>query len=421
MMNPLSVESYLEKILAPISPSKVVTVPLLEAVGMVAAEDMAAKLSVPPFTNSAMDGFAFNSADLSAELPFTLQVVGEVAAGSGEALRCEAGQAIRIMTGAPLPAGANTVVPVELTDQEPGPADLPQAVQVRESVKPGANVRQAGENVQPGDIVVKRGDVLSPAALSALASVGFGQVPVYSRPRVAVISTGDELVPAGVEPGAGQIPDSNSVLLSSLLSQQGYEVQVTPIASDSPEQLLAALQDLANEVDLIISTGGVSAGVYDVVKAATSQLGVDFTKVAMQPGKPQGFGMVNAAGKQIPFVALPGNPVSVFVSFHLFVTPVLATLQGRSGDALTWLEAKQISARIVHEVKSPKGRRQFFPVRFLRDEDGLCCERTHALGSGSHLVATLAQAQGLAIIPAETLQLPADTELPVIDLRLPWF
>ncbi|OKL48339.1 hypothetical protein BSR28_01145 [Boudabousia liubingyangii] len=420
MMAPLKVEDYLSELLSvtPVLPTQVL--PLPEALGRVCARDYQARFPVPPFTNSAMDGFAVRFEDLTS-FPLTLQVAGEVAAGASGDLECGPGQAIRIMTGAPLPKGADTVVPVELTDQPAGAAPLPQQVVINEPVKPQANVRRQGENVQVGDPVFPAGQVLSATALSALASVGFGDLEVFARPRVAVISTGDELVAAGEPLGPGQIPDSNSVLLRGLLQAAGYEVEVLRTSSDTPDDFAQLLASVADDgFDVAITTGGVSAGAYDVVKAVTAQQGFSFHKVAMQPGKPQGFGQLSGRDRKCLMLALPGNPVSVFVSFHTFVVPILGAMQGIPVERLTSLGARGRSATFPESFNSPAGRRQFVPVRF-DNADTSVVERTHTLGSGSHLVASLPLAEGLAIIPEDWDQVEAGVSVPVLDLRLPWF
>ncbi|MFW7415638.1 gephyrin-like molybdotransferase Glp [Demequina sp. SO4-18] len=377
-------ESHVARALALVAPLEAQSRPLSRALGLTSVRDVAARDASPPFDNSAMDGYAVRSDEVRAATtasPVRLPVAGETAAGAPPA-ELRAGAAWRIMTGAPMPAGADAVVPAESTDG--GTA----WVEIARGVDAGRHVRRAGEDARPGDVIVRAGETLTAARLAALAAVGVSEVVVVRPARVAVIATGDELVDAGQALGPGQIHDSNSVLLAGLVREAGAEPVVMERASDAPEQLLERLA--AADADLIVTTGGVSVGAYDVVKAALAGAGVEFVRVAMQPGKPQGLGAVHGT----PIACLPGNPVSVLVSFAVIVAPMLERLRGEptpgGGDPET--------ATVARGWRAALGRRQFMPVRFTGPRT---VEPATAGGSGSHLIASLAAAQALADVPAD--------------------
>ena len=439
------VDEYLNQVLTQVNSLPPTVMPVAEALGTTLAEDVFARFPVPPFTNSAMDGFAVRSCDLpdvlentstpvatqidktagpvpaatpsqtelpsapgddgaKKTLPLTLPVEADIAAGDNEDYQLSPGNAIRIMTGARMPAGADTVIKVEDTTLPPGPLDLPKEVTIERCPRAGANVRKAGEDAAVGDLVLAAGTVLTPAALSSAVSIGYSELPVYRRPRVAVISTGLELRPAGATLKGAQIPDSNSVLLEALLRRQDVVVSGVYSSDDEPEVFAKTLQQAAQGADLIVTTGGVSAGAYDVVKQVGLSGGLAFTKVAMQPGKPQGFGTIAAPdGADVYVATLPGNPVSVFVSFHVFVRPVLAALAGKQGRAA--LQTRAATTTVAW--KSPAGKRQFVPVHLTEAErvgDTPTVTPTHRLGARSHFVASLHQANALAIIPEDVTE-----------------
>lgn len=440
-----AVDEYLNQVLTQVNSLPPTVMPVAEALGATLAEDVFARFPVPPFTNSAMDGFAVRSCDLpnvlentstpaatGAEksattvpaatpsqselpsapgddgakktLPLTLPVEADIAAGDNGDYQLSPGHAIRIMTGARMPAGADTVIKVEDTTLPAGPLDLPKEVTIERCPRAGANVRKAGEDAAVGDLVLSAGTVLTPAALSSAVSIGYSELPVYRRPRVAVISTGLELRPAGASLKGAQIPDSNSVLLEALLRRQDVIVSGVYSSDDEPEVFAKTLEQAAQGADLIVTTGGVSAGAYDVVKQVGLSGGLAFTKVAMQPGKPQGFGSIAAPDGAAVYVAtLPGNPVSVFVSFHVFVRPVLAALSGKEGRAA--LQTRAATTTVAW--KSPAGKRQFVPVHLTEAErvgDTPTVTPTHRLGARSHFVASLHQANALAIVPEEVTE-----------------
>lgn len=467
-------EAYITELLAALEPLPAVVLPLAEAHGLVLAEDATAALPVPPWTNSAMDGYAVRAADAAGAglSPAVLPVGGDVPAGAVPA-PLEPGTAQRIMTGAMLPEGADAVVRVEDTDQEPGPRPLPERVEIRAAPRPGLNVRRAGENVGVGDPVLGAGAVLSAAALSALASTGAGSVRAVPRARVAVVSTGAELVDPGAALPAGSIPDSNSVLLSGLVVEHGAALASVTRSADTAASLAGALTAAAASADLIVTSGGVSAGAFDPLtmlaedraaldqdRAAGAAIRLRFARVAMQPGKPQGHGTVRADdGREVPLIMLPGNPVSVLVSFRTIVAPALARLMGHDGvggtggtsgsgggpAALVLPRAgarPPVRARAAEAWKTAGGRRQYIPVRFVpapvgaaapgtataetvpRPSDGAVgpaywVAPTHRLGSGSHLVASLPAAQALAVVAAGTPAVGVGDEVRLIALSRP--
>ena len=302
--------------------------PAEECLGRRLAVDLSARIPLPPFTNSAMDGFALRRSDLEGEGPWTLPVVADVAAGDTREHHLEPGQAMRIMTGAALPDGADTVVKVEHTDHAPGIAQAPATVQIRVAPKLGANVRIAGEAIEAGSPVLKAGHLLDGTALAAAISVGHGTLPVLPRPRVIVVSTGTELKRAGEALERGQIPDSNGILLRGLVEDAGGRVVAHLRTGDTPAELRRAL-DGAPDADLVITAGGISVGAFEVVRLT---LGTDagFHHVAQQPGGPQGVGStpVGCEGRETPIICLPGNPVSVFTTFHMYVAGALAVMSG---------------------------------------------------------------------------------------------
>ncbi|WP_104200185.1 gephyrin-like molybdotransferase Glp [Cryobacterium sp. Y29] len=408
-----SVAEQLAIVLGSVEPLPPVRVALDEARGLVLAEDVLTVTDTPPFDNSAMDGYAVIRADLleaSAQNPITLPVVADLAAGTDQNPRLVPGQVARIMTGAPIPDGADAVVPIEDTDQGT------EQVTILQAPKPAAHIRRAGEDAHAGDRVLRAGSVLWPTRVAAAASAGTSSVLVHPAPRVAVISTGSELVTPGSPTRRGQIPDSNSFLLSAAVAEAGgIPVRIGAVPDDD-DVLRAVLTELAGQVDVIVLSGGVSVGAYDVVKAVLKPLGtVDFGPVKMQPGKPQGFGRWPATDS-VPgplIFALPGNPVSAYVSFEVFVRPALRRLLGQET-----LHRRTVTATVVDGWRSPPGRAQYMPVilthRTADTEDGSAEGSTDGStdsieahpasrgGSGSHLVAGLAQANGLAIVLEDT-------------------
>jgi molybdopterin molybdotransferase len=381
-------------------------VPLGEALGCVLAEDVAAGEDLPPFANSAMDGFALRSEDVreaGAESPVALRLVGEVFAGSARLPKVEPGTAVRIMTGGPLPPGADAVVPVERTET------TGEMVQVRLGPAARGFVREAGEDVRAGTVVLGKGRPIDPAAVGMLASVGCHEVPVHPRPRVAVVSTGDELVDAGEALGPGQIRDSNSWLLAAQARAAGAEAIRCGRLHDDPDALRHGFALAAADGDFVVTSGGVSVGDRDYTKKVLAELGdVQSWRVAMQPGMPQAFGF--AAGT--PLFGLPGNPVSCFVVFEVLVRPALRRLAGLPDERL---DRPRVTARLGDRVRSPAGRISFLRVRLEAGDQALTAVLTGAQGSG--VLSSCVAADGLAVVPADRTELPAGAEVQVILLR----
>jgi molybdopterin molybdotransferase len=399
-----SVEVHLAEILAAIRPLPPRELALPDALGAVLVDDVTARWPLPSFDNSAMDGYAVRADDIAkarqAE-PLIMPVDGEVPAGDTGSRTLVPGTAIRIMTGAPLPADANAVVPVELTD---GGAER---VAIYRPVSIGASVRRAGSDAQPGDVLLEAGTRLSPVHVGLLAAAGLATVQARPRPRVTAISTGNELVEPGRPLVPGQIWESNAWMLAAAASQAGCPAQRHPIVPDSTGALLTAVREALPGTDLLITSGGVSmGGEHDVVKAALTSLGtVTFRKVALQPGMPQGFGTVGP--DDTPIFTLPGNPVSAYVSFFLFVRPALDALQGFSGE-----RARPVQAALAQPVHSPAGRRSF--LRAILDV--AAGEVTPVSGQSSHQLASLARANALVIVPEQVTELPAGAKVDVLVL-----
>jgi molybdopterin molybdotransferase len=419
-----SVDEHLADILAAVSPLEPIELQLPEAQGCVLVEDVTVPVALPPFDNSSMDGYAVRVADVAGateEFPAVLTVIGDVAAGAGGLPSVGPGQAARIMTGAPLPPGAEAVVPVEWTDGGTGggaasgmraasaaPEGAGGEVRVHRPAEPRAHVRTRGSDVQAGDLALEAGTILGPPQIGLLAAIGRATVRVRPRPRVVVLSTGSELVQPGEELGQGQIYDSNSFALAAAARDAGAIAYRVGAVTDEAETLLATIEDQLIRADLLVTTGGVSVGAYDVVKETLSADGrVDFRKLAMQPGKPQGFGTIGP--EHTPLLALPGNPVSSYVSFELFVRPAIRALMG-----LPDLHRPQVRAVLQADkaLSSPAGRRQFLRGTYDAESGTV----TPVGGAGSHLIAALAQANALLVVPEEATEVEPGRELDVVLL-----
>ena len=400
------------------APRERLTLPLADAAGLVLAEAATARLAVPPFSNSAMDGYLVRVEDLAGgEGPWTLRVVGDVPAGSAP-LTPGPGEAVRIMTGAPVEeslAGGLRVVPVELTNARPGPVDLPEEVLIGAVAPNRRHIRSAGDNVAPGDVVVDAGQLIDAGTTAALISAGVTEVVAYRAPLVAVIASGDELVEPGVVPGVGQIPDSNRPMLVALARANGAGEVVSAHAGDYPGNFADVLDRVAEQADLIVTSGGVSAGAFDVVRATTaaSPRGeMWFGEVAQKPGAPQGCG--TWAGT--PILCLPGNPVAAFVSFHLYVAPVLGVLAGRPAPTHL-LDRPRLRAVAAEELPAPRDRTLVIPVRLGYGAEGLpVATPFNGTAVGSHLVASLADTDGVVLLPPGS-DTAADAEVDVILTR----
>ncbi len=372
-------------------------VPVAAAAGRVLAEDVVAAVGLPVFTNSAMDGYAARWSEVGAATdgrPVRLPVAEDLPAGRTDVPALAPGTVHRIMTGAPVPDGADVVVPVEDTD---GGTD---EVTITASPAAGTFLRHAGEDIAAGALALPAGTVLGPAQLGLAASVGRASVVVRRRPRVLVLSTGSELVAPGEPLRPGQIHESNSLVLAAAVDAAGGAARTLHFVPDDVDQFLATVRAELADADLLITSGGVSMGAYEVVKDALGALGtVQFLTVAMQPGGPQGAGTVDG----VPVVTLPGNPVSSFVSFEVFVRPAL-----RAALGVPRPDRPRVPARLAGPLTSPPGRRQFLRGRL----DGGTVELVG--GAGSHLVASLARSDVLVVVPEEVTELPAGSEVEVV-------
>jgi len=393
---PRSVDEHRAAVAALVGPLPVITRPVAECLGLVLAEDVLAPVALPPFDNSAMDGYAVRAAEVAAA-PVSLPVEADIPAGRTDVPVLRPGSAHRIMTGAPLPAGADAVVQVELTDAGT------VAVEIRTAVAPGTHVRRAGEDVAKGAVVLAAGTPLRPPQLGLAAAAGQAELPVRRPPRVLVLSTGSELVEPGEPLLPGQIYESNSVLLAAAVRETGGEATVLRFVPDDVDTFLAAVRSHADGVDLLVTSGGVSAGAFEVVKEALAGRGVEFVRVTMQPGGPQGCGRLDG----LPVVTLPGNPVSAALSFELFVRPALLGAMGHSV-----VERPRARARLASPLRSPAGRRQFRRGRY---EAGTV-EVTPVGGPGSHLLASFAASNSLIEIPEPVTEVGAGEEVDVILL-----
>ena len=387
-------DEHLEVVLGRVTALPAFDQPLMEALGLVLCEDVVSGVSLPGFDNSAMDGYAVQAADLagaSQDNPITLPVVGEFRAGRSEPIVVTPGTCVRIMTGAEMPRGADSVVPVEWTDGG--------TVNVRIAQQPalGASVRRAGEDVHAGDHILDRDTVLGPRQIAVLAAVGRARVKARPRPRVVVVSTGAELREPGSRLGEGQIYDSNSYTMAACARDAGAVKRIMDTLSD---QLVRA--------DLVITTGGVSMGAYDVVKEELSKLGtVDFPQVAMQPGKPQGFGVLGE--DEVPIFTLPGNPVSAYVSFEVFVRPALRKLMGQMPYQRTTVQGVTLDG-----FSSPAGRRQFVRAAARSGDEGWMASTVG--GHGSHLLGGLSRANALIVVPEDVTAVRAGDQVELLLL-----
>ncbi len=399
------VEDQQERILEHITPLPDFPQPLLESLGLAAAEDVVAPMGLPAFDNSGMDGYAVYHSDVvtaSEEAPVHLPVVGEIGAGQARLLASSPGTAVKIMTGAPMPTGADSVVPYEWTDR--GVAQ----VRIAQAPSQGQHVRRAGEDVTEGDLLIEHGTVLGPRHLGLLASVGRATVRSRPRPRVVILSTGSELREPGQVLGHDAIYDGNSWLLAAAARKAGAIAYRVGIVPDEPQAFLDAMSDQLVRADLVVTSGGVSQGDYDVVKEALAPTGnVWFGAVAMQPGKPQGFGLVGE--DRVPIFTLPGNPVSAYVSFETFVLPAIRKLMGK----MPYTRPTR-RARLTHPISSPDGKRQFVRGSFDIDRGGAFV--TPVGGHGSHLIGDLATSNALVVVPEEVTSVPAGEHVQVLLL-----
>ena len=407
----ISQEEALARVLAFFSPLPAEEKPILEALGQVLTEDVQAQFDVPPLDNAAMDGYAVRAADTggaSEERPVELRVIADLAAGYTTSETVTAGTAIRIMTGAPLPAGADAVVQFEHTDEGKGAPRNRGAVAIFSAAKPGLNVRRAGEDVSAGQAVLKAGTTLRPAEVGVLASLGRATVRVHRRPHVAVLSTGDELVPLGQPLGSGQIYNSNSYSIGAQVCRYGGIPTLLGIARDREEELVAKVRQ-AMQSDLLITSGGVSMGDFDVVKDVLAAQGeVTFWRVRMKPGKPLAFGRIG----NVPHLGLPGNPVSAMVTFEVFARPALLKMLGKQD-----FRKPTIEATLLDGARNTDARRVFLRAFVERRDGGYVARLTGPQGSG--ILTSMAAANGLAIIPEDVPAVHPGDRVQVVMLDWP--
>ena len=397
-MSLLPIDEARAYVLEQVAPLPPVVVPARAAIGLVLAEPVSAAEDVPPFENSAVDGYAVRAASVSGATPLSpvdLVVVGEVAAGAHSDTALGNGEAIRIMTGAPVPAGADSIVMVEDTQRLGTDAGGVERVRISASVSPGDALRGIGSDVRAGTHLFDAGTCIAPAMSAVLASTNVADVSVIRRPRVAVLSTGDELVGDGVPLAPGQIRESNRTMLLGLVAETGCEAVDFGTVRDDESALEAVLQDAARTCDAIVSSGGVSMGDYDVVKAVLSRLAtMRWMQIAIKPAKPFAFGMLESGGTAVPVFGLPGNPVSSFVSFELLARPALRRMAGHSGSGRVEVDAL---------TDEPLRRRSDGKVHFMRvvariADDG----RVHVVpvaAQGSHQLAATSLANALVAVP----------------------
>ena len=400
-----TVDEHVARILESVEPLHPYGQPLLEALNLPVCEDVVSPMDLPSFDNSAMDGYAVYHRDVasaSTDHPVHLPVVGEMAAGQTRHLALSPGTTVRIMTGAPVPQGADAIVPVEWTDG--GVAH----VVITRAPEPDQHIRHRGEDVRTGDVLLETGTVLGPRQLGLLASVGRSEVVSRPRPRVVVMSTGAELREPGTSLGHDSIYDANSFMLAAAARSAGAIAYRVGIVSDDPGEFRDALSDQLVRADLVVTSGGVSKGAYDVVKEVLSELGtVTFGEVAMQPGKPQGFGVVGEDAT--PIITLPGNPVSSYVSFEVFVLPAIRRMMGR-------LPYRRPTVKAVCTVpfSSAPGREQYVRARFDPHADG--ARVSPVGGHGSHLMGDLSEANALVVVPSAMTSVAAGDAVQVLVL-----
>ena len=405
-MEYLTVQDALAAVLAGVSVLPAEKVSLFEALGRVVAEPVAAKDSLPPFTNSSMDGYAMQAADLvgaTKESPNTLKVIGDVAAGQVVDVVVTPGTAVRIMTGAPVPEGADAVVPVEDTN-EPWRDDerpLPSHISISREVKAGDYLRHPGEDIEAGHVVLEAKRPLRPQEIGVLASLGVQEVSVIRKPKVGILATGDELIGIEEPLSPGKIRNSNGYTQAAQVMKLGAEPVMLGVAKDVESDVRRCLQiGLDAGVDLFISSAGVSVGAYDVVKAVLEAEGnVGFWRVRMRPGKPLAFGTYHG----VPYLGLPGNPVSAMVSFERFARAAILKLAGHQR-----LEKPQIPVTLQESITSD-GRESY--IRAVVKTDGEAYTAVTTGGQGSHMMTSLVKANALLIVPEGVTEVPTGTQL----------
>ena len=401
----VAVEAHLEAILAMLPTPEPIELRTADGLGLILAETAMCEVTLPAHDNSAMDGYAVVADDLttaSDAQQVRLSVVGEVVAGSPDTPTVARGTCVRIMTGAPLPPGADAVVPVELTLAE----DEGAVAVFHLPARSGDNIRRAGEDLVPGRELVAAGRRIAPADVALLSAAGVTRVVCLPAPRVVIMSTGDELVPADREPEPGRLRDSNGPMLAAMVKATGGVPFVTGAVPDDHAALTEAFESNLGHADLFVCTGGASAGTRDLMADVIGELGeVEAVTVAMRPGMPQIRGRIGST----PVIGLPGNPVSAYVSFEVFVRPAIRALQGRRD-----VHRPTVVARAVEPLSAPPHKRGYLRVRLARDGGGWTVRPTGA--QGSHLITSIAQADGLAIVPEAVTEVRVGDEVRVMLL-----
>jgi molybdopterin molybdotransferase len=380
---------------------------LANALGRILAEDVVADSDLPPFDRSQMDGYAVRAADVKTP-PARLRIAGESAAGRGWHQEMKSGEAVRIMTGAPVPKGADSVQQVELTREIEGDSSI-KIVEILEPVAAGRSIVKRGAEIRAGAAVLESGERINAAMIAVLASFGYARVKVGKRPRVAVLATGTELVPVEQKPGADQIRDSNNFSIGAYAELAGAAVERLPLAGDDTAQLKRQIAEAAERSDLVITSGGVSVGVYDFTKTALQELGAEvfFERVALRPGKPTVFARLPGGTL---FFGLPGNPVSVSVTFNLFARAALLAMQGASET-----ELRNETAILGRIVRGSVDRESYLPANLTTDDGGQLMAQPLKWGGSSDFVG-FARADSLIIVPAGTRQIEAGTKVRVAKL-----
>lgn len=393
----ITVEQALEKVLSCVEVLNREEKPILECLGQVLDEDVYSPLDVPPLDNAAMDGYAVQAEStrgVTQSSPAVLDVIGEVSAGAISQQEVRPGTAIRIMTGAPIPQGADSVVQFEDTDEALRPQRPISQIGILKEVKKGLNVRRAGEDISRGQLVLEKGTPLRPQEIGVLASIGKATAAVIRRPVVAILATGDELVEIDQPLPQGKIHNSNSFSLAAQVARYGGIPKVMGIARDREEELEAKIRQ-ALDSDLLLTSGGVSMGQYDLVKDVLAKQGeISFWTVRMKPGKPLAFGLINGDGKRVPHLGLPGNPVSSMVTFELFARPAILKMMGQRNLSKTMIRAISES-----RIENTDGRRVFARAVVRREGDHYYARTRGPQGSG--ILTSMTQANGLAIVPED--------------------
>ncbi len=414
----LSVEDARDRILSYFKPLDPMDVPLLDALGLTLAEDLVAEFDIPPLANSAMDGYAVRTEDVGSASKFNpvlLPVSGYIAAGDVPQSPLAGGTAVRIMTGAPVPEGADAVVPFEFTDEESRRGNgVISDIGIQLSAEIGENIRPAGEDVQQGETVVTLGTELTPGVIGVAASLGRTTVKAIRKPVIAIVSTGDELVEPGEPRGAGKIYNSNAFGIAAMAEKYGAIANIIGTARDSIESLEALLAD-ALDYDMVVTSAGVSKGDYDVVKDVLAKDGeIALWSVRMRPAKPLAFGALNAPdGRKVPHLGVPGNPVSAMVAFEQFGRPAIRVMLGKEP-----LAKPSIIAKLDDPIQNHDGRRVYARVEVYRDENGGFRARSTG-NQSSGALHSMARARGLAICPDDVASVPAGAEIKVEILDWP--